>query len=66
MLLMPTTFPKVPLPFWKLYFPAIDRFGYSDQSWQSYTHKKGNILGKKPMLISLFTYYSLKLNLSLS
>ena len=28
----------------------------------SYTHKKGKILGKIPLPISLFTYYSLKIN----
>ena len=29
-------------------FPAIPHFGYSDQSCQSYTHEKGNILGENP------------------
>ena len=28
--------------------------------------KKGNILGKNPLPVSLFTYYSLKINLPLS
>jgi len=40
----------------------ITRFGYSDQSGQSYIHThKRNILRKNPLPISLFTYYYLQI-----
>ena len=33
-------------------------------SCQSYTHEKGNILGKNPLLILLFAYYSFKIKIA--
>ena len=57
----------------------INNNNFKDRSFQRYPvldiltnpvrvtlPKKGNILGKNPLPVSLFTYYSLKINLPLS
>ena len=60
-------------------YKLINNNNFKDRSFQWYLildilknpvqitlTKKGNILGKNPLPVSLFTYYSLKINLQLS
>ena len=60
-------------------YKLINNNNFKDRSFQPYLildiltnpvrvtlTKKGNILGKNPLPVSMFTYYSLKINLPLS